>query len=137
MREKRAYEFEEPRLRPHWRMPGHRVHDDEGPAGGILRRLRRLLDTLRHFRIRERLVNEHCPLERYPGHHPMQGKHTRHQWCHPPRVVGANNPRPLYAPTLQSMEGGEKVGDMFLVFGLDAPAPRLWNVHNKTSSVLR
>ena len=71
MREKRAYEFEEPRLRPHWRMPGHRIHDVEDPAGGILRRLRRLLDTLRHFRIRERLVNKHRSFKRHPGHHPM------------------------------------------------------------------
>ena len=137
MREKRAYEFEEPRLRPHWRMPGHRIHDVEDPTGGILHRLRRLLDTLRHFRIRERLVNEHRPLERYPWRHPVQGKHTRHQWRHPPRVVGTDNPRPLYTPTLQGMEGGEKVGDMFLVFSQDAPAPRRRGTHNKTSGVLR
>ena len=137
MREKRAYEFEEPRLRPHWRMPGHRIHDIEDTAGRILRRLRRLLDALRHFRVRERLVNKHRPLERYPGHHPMQGKHTRHQRRHPPSVVGTDNPYPLYTPTLQGLEGGKKVGDVFLVFGLDAPAPRLQNVHNKTSSILR
>ena len=50
----------------------------------------------------------------------MQGKHARHQWRHPPRVVGTDDPRPLYTPTLQGMEGGEKVGDVLLVFSLDA-----------------
>ena len=123
MREKRAYKFEEPRLRPHWRMPGHRIHDVEDPAGRILRRLRRLLNALRHFGIRERLVDKYRPLERRPGHHPIQGKRARHQRRHPPRVVGANDPRPLYTPFLQGLETGKKVGKVLLVFKLDAPSP--------------
>ena len=89
------------------------------------------------FEKRERLVNEHRPLERHSGHHPMQGKRARHQRRHPPRMIGADNPRPLYAPFLQGLEGGKKVGEVFLVFGLDAPAPRLRSIYNKASSVPR
>ena len=52
-------------------------------------------------------------------------------------MVGADNPRPLYTPILQGLEGGKKVGDVFLIFGLDALAPRLRSIHNKASSVPR
>ena len=53
----------------------------------------------------------------------MQGKRARHQRRHPPRMIGTDNPRPLYAPILQGLKGGKKVGEVFLVFELDTLAP--------------
>ena len=48
---------------------------------------------------------------------------ARHQRHHPPRVVGTNDPRPLYTPFLQSLETDKKVGKVLLVFGLDVLGP--------------
>ena len=52
-------------------------------------------------------------------------------------MVGADNPRPLHAPLLQSMEGGEKVGDVLLLFSQNAPLPRLRSLFDEAPGVLR